>query len=282
MFFFFIPNEIGERCYTPDNSFGICVVLPQCPSLVNFYGQYQDDPRAINYLLIAQRNCGTRSIRRNPLVCCNDPIINRPPSRPDPFTEQQPTRFTEAPTEYPTDTTIFIDLSSDEVTTEGTTTLPSSTDASSRLNNQPCNDPSGVKGTCKNIKQCPVILNEFLSRSKDTAYIRYLRESNTKCQSVQPYICCPLENSSSSDASNVNLRGRLLTPEQGCGTSNTTVRKIVGGSPAKPGEFNWMTLLGYTNSLGEQSFKCGGSLITTRHVLTAAHCILSTLYVTNI
>lgn len=118
-------------------------------------------------------------------------------------------------------------------TTERTTSSP---DPSSRLIDQPCNDPrSGVKGTCQSIKQCPVVLNEFLARTKDSAYIQYLRESNTKCQSVQPYICCPLENKSSGDASSVSLQGRLLTPEEGCGSSNATVRKIVGGTAAKPG-----------------------------------------------
>lgn len=30
----------------------------------------------------------------------------------------------------------------------------------------------------------------------------------------------------------------------------------------------WMTLVGYKNKLGEVSFKCGGSIISNRHVLT--------------
>lgn len=30
----------------------------------------------------------------------------------------------------------------------------------------------------------------------------------------------------------------------------------------------WMALVGYRNSIGEVSFKCGGSIISNRHVLT--------------
>lgn len=204
---------------------------------MNFYGQYQNDPRAINYLLMAQRNCGTRSIRRNPLVCCNDPIINRPVQRPDMFTE----RPMEIPMEPSTSTQMIERQTLPQFptlppTTERVTPAPTPAPAS-RLNNQPCNDPkSGVKGTCQSIKECPVILNEFLSRTKDAAYIQYLKDSNKNCQNVQPYICCPLENGSSNNAPNVSLQGRLLTPQEGCGTSNATVRKIVGGTTAKPGK----------------------------------------------
>lgn len=189
---------------------------------------------------MAQRNCGTRSIRRNPLVCCNDPIINRPPQRPDPFTER--------PMEYPMEpstTTEVIERQTLQTlptfptlppTTERTKPVPTA-DPSTRLINQPCTDPkNGAKGTCQSIKQCPVILNEFLSRTTDASYVQYLKDSNKKCQNVQPFICCPLENGSSSDnAPNVSLQGRLLTPEEGCGSSNATVRKIVGGTDAKPG-----------------------------------------------
>ncbi|XP_017781229.1 PREDICTED: trypsin-1-like [Nicrophorus vespilloides] len=55
-----------------------------------------------------------------------------------------------------------------------------------------------------------------------------------------------------------------------CGRASRKQPKIVGGGDALPGEFPW--LVSITRRGGHF---CGGSLITNRHVLTAAHCICS-------
>ncbi|CAG5043395.1 unnamed protein product [Parnassius apollo] len=54
------------------------------------------------------------------------------------------------------------------------------------------------------------------------------------------------------------------------GHSDPTGR-IVGGSVAPEGSIPYMVAL--TNGLLLRSFLCGGSLVSTRHILTAAHCI---------
>ncbi|XP_022114875.2 CLIP domain-containing serine protease 2 [Pieris rapae] len=49
--------------------------------------------------------------------------------------------------------------------------------------------------------------------------------------------------------------------------------RIFGGRKAKLYEFPWMVLISYTTREGPQ-FQCGGTIINSKYVLTAAHCVV--------
>lgn len=54
-------------------------------------------------------------------------------------------------------------------------------------------------------------------------------------------------------------------------TCEQSTALIVGGTKTKNGEFPHMVAIGYKD-LDQIRFFCGGSLISDRFVLTAAHC----------
>jgi hypothetical protein len=93
-------------------------------------------------------------------------------------------------------------------------------------------------------------------------------------------ICCPLKyiNQSKPRASTINIdenyrfrRGANLLNLQRCGRQ-TTSKRIVGGDKADLKEFPWFGLIKYQYGRIEK-FTCGSSLISSRYVLTCAHCI---------
>jgi len=104
-----------------------------------------------------------------------------------------------------------------------------------------------------------------------------VQTSNLICGKVGTNVCCPtghpegttdLEKPVNYD----KIPRRLPTVEEGCGYTTATHKKIVGGEVAKKGDWPWIALLGYFRPL-HLEFLCGGSLITARHVITAAHCL---------
>lgn len=58
-----------------------------------------------------------------------------------------------------------------------------------------------------------------------------------------------------------------LVNERYCGNS-LSVDRIVGGEIAKVHEFPWLAMMQYINNEGVIGFKCGGSLIASRYILT--------------
>ncbi|CAF3902613.1 unnamed protein product, partial [Rotaria sp. Silwood1] len=56
----------------------------------------------------------------------------------------------------------------------------------------------------------------------------------------------------------------------GCSTNSVTLSRIVGGETASSNTWGWAVFL-----LINGSFQCGGSILSSTWILTAAHCIPS-------
>ncbi|EAT40468.1 AAEL007796-PA [Aedes aegypti] len=152
---------------------------------------------------------------------------------------------------------------------------------------QECTTPSGEKGYCRRYQHCKTM------GSNDNLW--KLLGQLCVIENISIGICCP-ENAGDGVGPEFSLRlpsqaddydavdgmdgdnsvdgrdSRDRPEERGCGISTKQLSKIAGGRPADPGEWPWMAAL-VPNS-GQQQF-CGGVLITDRHVLTAAHCVLN-------
>ena len=102
---------------------------------------------------------------------------------------------------------------------------------------------------------------------------------------IVPKICCPSaaltanqkpETSTPKEPENKYQSHpgiQLIADKDSCGKGKPDQR-IVGGQDAPQGKFPWLVNLGYQqDSKGEKVFKCGGSLIGPRHIVTAAHCV---------
>lgn len=60
------------------------------------------------------------------------------------------------------------------------------------------------------------------------------------------------------------------TSQQNCGNSVVSSGVIVEGNAIKRGQWNFMAALFYTK---DDKYFCGGTLISHKHVITAAHCL---------
>ncbi|CAH1103279.1 unnamed protein product [Psylliodes chrysocephalus] len=131
-------------------------------------------------------------------------------------------------------------------------------------------------GQCVDIRKCNYMVKLLSSNSRNPEVISYLQKSTCGFAGRYPMICCPNSNAPNVRVDNNGKEETSIFPRRPhCGLSNVTNSRIVGGAPAVLNEFPFMVILGYRNSKNPNTPKwlCGGTLITTRHVLTAAHCV---------
>ncbi|KAF2881989.1 hypothetical protein ILUMI_24170 [Ignelater luminosus] len=83
---------------------------------------------------------------------------------------------------------------------------------------------------------------------------------------ITSFLCILLYTSSVTFSTKIN--SDLLPGRDVCGIQE--VERIYGGQEAGIGEFPWLVLL---KSGRINGFNCGGALINSRYVLTAAHCV---------
>ncbi|XP_037827473.1 venom protease-like [Lucilia sericata] len=143
-----------------------------------------------------------------------------------------------------------------------------------------CRGPDLKMGICMPIRDCKPLAEELLMKKQDRTFARFLQVSNSICGGEVTAVCCPSTNSQPQTSTKAPLiknsneiPRRLPTVEEGCGFTNDTVRKKVVGEESKKAAWPWIALIGYDDEPSVSPFKCGGTLITARHVVTAAHCL---------
>ncbi|XP_005185513.2 serine protease easter [Musca domestica] len=141
-----------------------------------------------------------------------------------------------------------------------------------------CVNPHQESGICIKIIECNYLLN-ILNTNLTDVNRKFLADSQCGVDGTQEsaakkiLVCCPerFRNNRSSNSLKDPTPGNQLPQPGECGKNLS--KRILGGNVTEIDEFPWMALIQYKTAPDRFGFYCGGSLINSRYVLTAGHCL---------
>lgn len=133
--------------------------------------------------------------------------------------------------------------------------------------NDPCTNPAGKSGRCIFFRNCESIMRIYSKSVITPGDSTFVEQSRCGMRADdKPLVCC----AGISSRSDTTSTSTLPRPPY-CGASIGD--RIVGGQPTLLDEYPWTALIEYRKSNGRTGFHCGATLINSRYVVTAAHCI---------
>ncbi|KAG7190631.1 hypothetical protein KM043_006714 [Ampulex compressa] len=138
-----------------------------------------------------------------------------------------------------------------------------------------CSLAGGASGICTKLPECPYWVKEVREGRKSWG-------ATGRCgfENFTEIVCCPKNNTKNEDMRPAEIACRQFENDVANNNFDKKVDgvrfHILGGTEAEPAEFPYAVALGYENKneYGQRiKYTCGGTLISTSYVLTAAHCV---------
>jgi len=152
----------------------------------------------------------------------------------------------------------------------GITFLPFIKDGEETAPHVPCAAPSGQAGDCKIAKLCSggsgSLSKEPCAKGRPNLLFCCEREVHVKNSLTASPTTLPTDCGVGGNMQSRRRRAIFNQP------SSAVVKNIFNGEDADQGDWPWAVALGVRQEDDTIRWVCGGSLITSGHVLTAAHC----------